>query len=429
MKFKNFMIQTALTLWMICVFQVAYSQENFMPGYVIKPDGDTLKGSIDYRNWLSNPDKIFFKGESSETRYAYTPMEIKGFRVADELYQSATVEVEVTSDQVNELTPYADLNIEVVTTFLQTIVKGEKGLYSYKDFQGKEQFYYQLDSTFELLIHKRYIKDTGKKNLIIENKTYIGQLTVYFQDCRAMVPDINRTRYTKRSLEKLFLSYYDWMGLLPEFHKESEKIHAELVILAGMTQTDLNINVVKNYSNLGQYDYLLYGGLKRSTNFSAGASIDLVFPRLGGKWGINNEFLYTAFQMNGSFEKYENENNYKKYYTTLNFTYLKMHNMLQYKYPIGNFNVYANAGISIGKAICVTNALTVVSKFYDTERVKELDAFNDLRTFELGYVLGLGVEFHHFSAELKYEAGNGMINSININTPTIRNYFLLGYTF
>lgn len=425
---RNYMIKTMLILLVNCIFQVSYSQENFMPGYVIKLDGDTVKGSIDYRNWASNPDKIFFKGESSETLYAYTPTEIRGFRVADELYQSATVEVEVTSDKVNELTTYADLNIEIVTTFLQTVVKGEKGLYAYKNLMGKVQFYYQLDSSYELLIHKRYIKETSSNNIIIENKTYIGQLSTYFQDCRAMMPEINKTRYTKKSLEKMFLSYYNWMDLKPEFHKETEKIKVEYGIMAGMTQTKLNIELDNNY-DAGQYDYLIYGGLKPSSKFSAGASVCLLLPRSTRKWAIRNDFLCTSFKMDGIYEKYENENNYKKYFTDLNYTYLKMQNMLQYKLPVGSFYVNANAGISTGVVLNATNSLNIVSKFYDTERSKYLEAFSNARSFELGYVLGLGLGYKNFSAGLKYEAGNGISNSTNMSTPTVRKCFLLGYTF
>ncbi|NJK97917.1 MAG: hypothetical protein HC905_26095 [Bacteroidales bacterium] len=44
----------------LILFNLAYSQENYIPGYVIE-NGDTLKGFIDYRNWEKNPNQIAFK--------------------------------------------------------------------------------------------------------------------------------------------------------------------------------------------------------------------------------------------------------------------------------------------------------------------------------------------------------------------------------
>ena len=55
-----------------------FSQQNFVPGYIIQQGGDTLKGFIDYRNWAKNPAKIKFKKTEQAAVTEYKPFDILG---------------------------------------------------------------------------------------------------------------------------------------------------------------------------------------------------------------------------------------------------------------------------------------------------------------------------------------------------------------
>jgi hypothetical protein len=85
------------------LFQLS-AQVNFLPGYVVSPKGDTLKGFIDYRNWENNPDRITFREKADGTPKTYGPLDIRMFSVSNDQYFGAVVKVEDSPDEVGKLT-------------------------------------------------------------------------------------------------------------------------------------------------------------------------------------------------------------------------------------------------------------------------------------------------------------------------------------
>lgn len=85
---------------------------------------------------------------------------------------------------------------------------GEKCLFYYKDSNGKDHFFIQKNDEFETLIHKKYYKETSGGYEIFENKTYVGQLKIYFQEYPENFNLIERTNFSVHSLYDLFSKYY-----------------------------------------------------------------------------------------------------------------------------------------------------------------------------------------------------------------------------
>jgi len=162
----------------------SFSQENYIDGYVIKIDGDTLKGYVDYRDWQINPDNISFKKELSDQKLNYTPIDIQGFGVDGEKYESAIAQTEISPSSINNITKDTELNIVIDTSFLRTIIQGEKSLYYKKTNFGNDQFYVKMDGKFELLTYKRYLVSRDGKDIAAENRKYLGQLSYYLSDVR-----------------------------------------------------------------------------------------------------------------------------------------------------------------------------------------------------------------------------------------------------
>ncbi|MTI30221.1 hypothetical protein, partial [Xanthovirga aplysinae] len=113
-------------VYFLVIVNCSYGQENYLPGSLISIEGDTLKGFIDYRNWDYNPDEIFFKSGEDGEIITYKPKDILGFKVKDEVYVSASVEVELSSIRTNDLTYSPELIINVESVFLQTMFEGSK---------------------------------------------------------------------------------------------------------------------------------------------------------------------------------------------------------------------------------------------------------------------------------------------------------------
>lgn len=406
----------------ILLVQFTYCQENFLPGFVIQNSGDTIHGFVDYRNWVTNPDKISFKENVNNEPAIFTPINIKEFGVLDEIYESAIVETEISPDNTSNLQFDNELIIKIDTTYLQAVVKGMKSLYFYVNKNGQEQFYIKQNSSFELLIHKKYLKLQEGQGIIAENKKFIGQLTLYLNDCLSISAELKKTEYRKKSLEHLLLYYYNCSNSEITFRKNTEKLSAQIGALAGLSLTSLKFSS-------SDFAYLVNAGYQQSANFSCGIFLDLVLPRNQKKLSIYNELIFSSYKVNGRYDEFENENKYKIYHTTIGYSYLKVNNLIRFQYPVGSLFLFANTGFSNGIAIGETNYCKKVAKFYDSETVEEFDAIADARKWEIGFLLGTGAKFKRYSAEIRYELGNGMSTFTNLKSSTNRFYVFFGYRF
>jgi hypothetical protein len=129
MYYRKLQKRIVLIIIGLAFFHTSYCQKNYLAGYIIKTNGDTLHGFIDYRNWNENPNKIIFKKTLTDNLIKYTPIDIKEFRVHNETYESAIIKVEVSPDKISELQTTDELVFKTDTTFLQALIKGPKCLY------------------------------------------------------------------------------------------------------------------------------------------------------------------------------------------------------------------------------------------------------------------------------------------------------------
>ena len=223
MKVKRTIIRIALVFMGILAFQKSFSQENYLQGYLISLKGDTIHGFINYRNWEKNPNEISFKEKIGDTHVNYSPINIKGFSVLDEKYESAIIETEITPNNTKDLNWDSELKIRIDTIFLQTMIVGRKSLYLYMNNIGNEQFYIKEDTTYKLLIHKKYLKLQDGLTVIADNNIYKGQLYTYLSDCSSIKPKMKELEYRKKSMENLFQYYYANTNSEIKFQKKNRK--------------------------------------------------------------------------------------------------------------------------------------------------------------------------------------------------------------
>lgn len=406
----------------LILFQKLIAQENYLPGYVIKENGDTISGFIDYRNWENNPQKVRFKNKIENKPTLYSPFEIKEFGVKDEIYVSGVVNAEISSRQTDRLQEDPTLKLRVDTVFLQTLIRGDKSLFFYRDPQGKDNFYVQQDANFELLKHKKYLRKVDGKRVITENMKYKAQLRLYFDNDQSVKSDLQNTSYNQKSLIKVFQNYYSSTQSEVDFQRKREKTKIEIGVIAGVSNTSLKFK-----SDV--FPFLVNANYNQSTNFSGGIFFNIVLPRNQGKWSINNELLFTSYKVSGRYEDYRNEDYYEITSTEIGYSNLKLNTLIRFKYPIGKLFLYVNGGMSNGFAITETNYKKIESKFYTTEMTEEGLAIDDTRKYEQGWIFGLGAKYNKISLEIRYELGNGMSKYTALNATTKRYYILLGYRF
>jgi hypothetical protein len=418
MKIENVFSRNVLICLLLLVSQNAISQQNFIPGYIISLNGDTLRGYIDYRNWNKNPDKVIFREFSGNKAAIYLPNEILAFGIKDEYYVSATVSIETSPRNTDGLNYDKAVHLQTVTTFLQAMITGKKSLY-HGFYSARDYFYIKQDSTYDLLLYKMYLTGQGDNSMMNENKAYLGQLNYYLGDCPEIEDRLKKTDYKLQDLLSLFEYYYEQTNSLVSFKREVEKLRAETGLLAGGTLTSL---VFSGPSYFTQTDFNL------SVNFTAGLYCDLIIPRNQGKWSFNNELILTSYNVSGTYTE-GTENQYTTTTTELGYTYLKINTLVRFKYPVGQTYIFLNGGLSNGFVVKETNHETVFTKFYTSETTEEGIAIDDSRKYELGFLVGGGLKAGRYSAEARYERGNGMSRIYTITGKTNRIYLLLGFRF
>ncbi|GET34952.1 hypothetical protein PbJCM13498_38150 [Prolixibacter bellariivorans] len=391
-----------------------YSQQNFIPGYIVTLQGDTLKGSIDYRNWDENPNKIAFKQDNEPSIHKYTPLDIKSFQVSDEIYVSAIVKASVNSRIISNLSDESNLEAKVDTTFLQTLVQGDKSLYHYKNRLGINNFYIKYHNKYILLIYNVY--KLHSENKIYRDKRYVGQLAFYFNNAPSIKELAPHTDYTKSSLSQLFLTYYKQNSQTTKFNKKVDNGTVEFGIVAGTTIT------MAEFSGGDLFDYLTRVHIPKSVNPTAGLYLNYVIPRGQGKLSIYNELIYCSYK---AVAEYNSSINATRTNSELGFGYLSMNNMVRFKYPISRCFVFINGGITTGLKISETNQKIVTSTYKNTKE----KALDEVRKLEFGYIGGVGLKYHRYSLEARYKRTGGSSPYVFLNSPVGQYFFVLGYRF
>ncbi|MBT1709526.1 hypothetical protein KK062_14890 [Fulvivirgaceae bacterium PWU5] len=411
------------------------AQVDYRPGYVVSSQGDTIRGSVDYRNWLHNPKAISFRPSAQSVDHTYKPLEIRAFGVAGDVYESAIVQVDVSPTSVGELSESPEPQLQADTAFIRALITGEKSLYLYhtSNQRGKnEQLYIRKDGQWELLIYKRYIRKQTTANtqqntqeLVASNNRYIRQLAVYLQECSTIQKKMRSLRYGSTNLERLFHAYYQCTTAAPAYEKKPDKQLLEFGVLAGGVQTSIKFQVAD--------------GLNRSTfarasfsndfTFTGGLFLDIVRARNNRKWSVNNELVYTSFESEATnYTQIPTDNGHAYTRINLEYSYLKLNTMVRFKYPVGKVYLFANAGISNGIMLSGSDLQTDVRKLYSNTTVTESKAFdNGVESYELGFLGGLGVRYRRAAFETRYERTQGMINYIGMGARLSKIAFLLSY--
>src|SRR3979490_551931 len=121
------------TILLIVVAFLPFSvsgQENFKDGYIVHFDKDTVRGQIDFRDWMVNPSKITFLNLQTGKREPYQPEDLSSFFANGEIYRSFKVHINPFSlDPVVTIGNNGNGDAYDSTVFLRLIVGGKINLY------------------------------------------------------------------------------------------------------------------------------------------------------------------------------------------------------------------------------------------------------------------------------------------------------------
>lgn len=372
------------------------AQSNFLDGYIINAQKDTIRGKIDYKNWERNPSQISFKSEKENNPSTYKSYDITGFYVNNEFYQTEIVKLEVSSQDLPTMTTSKQSIFSSDTLFLRLLIKGQASLYLYKDEKFRQHFFIKKNEMpIEELVFRKY-KDG--ENIVVTQRKYLNQLSFYFSDCSSKIKISEKLAYEQEALKSLFNEYNQCKGNSVDSYKaEKEKTSVEISLLAGVSSTKLDW--ISDEFNNG----IVTANFNKSTNFTTGIGFDLVTARSNRRWSIYNEILLKSYKTSG-----ESSIGTSKY----DLRYLKLNTMGRYYLLNKKIRPYLGLGISNGWAIKSENNVNL-----------------DFRKYEQGLIGSLGLNIDKFNMEFRYETSNGMSEQQALSSKVNSYFVLIAYRF
>ena len=171
-------MRSFLTALLIVCSVTVFAQSNYHEGYVIKLNGDTLKGYIDYREWSLSPTSIDFKSNKDDkVSQQFDPTNTKKFEIQGlENYSSYTGLISVDRNRFPDLPDNLDTTKAQASIFIKELVTGHfLSLYSAIDGRKVRYFIKENDGNVEELKYYQYYND---RHEAIERAVFKGQLII-----------------------------------------------------------------------------------------------------------------------------------------------------------------------------------------------------------------------------------------------------------
>jgi hypothetical protein len=353
------MKRISICLFILTIITVkAFSQADFLPGYIITHEGDTLFGYVGYTSNSLHSEKCYFKKSIKDRKTIYKPLDISGYGYQGDItYVSKEVELEGKKYSV----------------FLELFVKGEVSLY-YSYMKNYRYFLIEKDSG-DFIVLKDSIKlrtkysensnDLSNNNSLLYNEnniyegTYKGILLRNFKNYPDIMSELEILKYCSKDLILLLEKYNNYTSpMSSQKIYKSHKSH-ELFFMGMGPALGYNYNLMKlNSSNLY---YNKRSGKDNSTSFIFGLNSDIAFSPYTNKFfisfGLNllkNEYKMTL----------KSKDLMPQY---LHFTDESFDFMLTacYKYPGLRFQPYIGGGFLIHNTFKTKQVNDQNNTFYD----------------------------------------------------------------
>lgn len=337
---KLTIFKTSFFIILLIFTNTLNAQDHLLEGYILTHEGETVHGYIDAFNLNvgTNSSVIKFRQQKNDSGKEYDPTSIQAYSVGGQVYEGGFVDVELSPRDQNNLSIVPEFELKKQLVFLQTIVRGEKSLYVYKN-NADNQFYIRNDSVYELLLYKKYIGNKsvqGESRLVIsENKNYLQQLDTYLTGCPEKKQEIASSKYNQKDLTRLFLLYYNCTKEEFRSFVPKRKNSLRLGVMASYSFTSMDFNYTLSNVNI---DHVAQRPMALGFNINGRVS-----PRVL----IMGEFFLVRGYNHSLPTEYFNGPNYTVELKHLYYASSKKTSIIaRYAIPLNKFQVFGNVGAS-----------------------------------------------------------------------------------
>jgi hypothetical protein len=345
LNLKNLIFFISLSVY------TATAQTNFVAGTIIQLNGDTVKGQIEYKEWIYNPKFIRFRTNATQIGKAFTPKDIKGFTITsqNEKYQSAIVDVNNESLDGNSpnMTVYESVdsinNASIVwtrdTVFLSVLAQGRLNLFELSYYiDGKAHYLVQKGKgKIEELIYRRVKLQNHDTLGYLKIETYRAQLHLLTFDCTPN-PITNLLPYVRGAISNLVNEYNQCQGQSYFTGSKKAREHNGLLsIMGGLNQPSIHLN---DFFNANGADF------KGQQTPSFGLAYAVSLNVLKNKIAVGVEFNFAPYKVDVSHAEVFTQRTITINYTTNTFA-TRVSPYLLYYFTSNGLQPYIKGGLSI----------------------------------------------------------------------------------
>lgn len=363
------------------------AQGDFRPGYVVKNNGDSVAGFVDYRSAKKSAQTCFFRETSRGETLRYTPAEIAayGFR-DDKRYETKTVSIDSAKE---------------VTVFIENLVKGPMSLYRYRSI-----FYVETDKLIKLPVKADKIVNTDRGQFSKSDYRYVGMLNHLMYDCGLRADEI---KYEERGITNLVQNYNRCKGGAGVVFKQKKPWTSVMFqVFGGIDLSDLSV------------DGMDAEAFKQNRSPLIGAGFDISSPRINDKIFFTLEASYLKKQYQGYAEVRNAAIDRTDYFIPI--TFLKVPVGIRYNFLTEAQTPYIRIGLS--QYFKLKSSLEVLNEHQNHDVVTttfntyDLDSRN-----QTGFWVGAGFSKIIRSrikafGEIRYERTNGFIGKPFVNSSS-----------
>jgi hypothetical protein len=285
---KKLLIFTLLLL----PFFESYSQIVFEKGYFINENNQKIECLIKNIDWNNNPEAFDYMLSENAIIEKASIDNVKEFRIYGEAkYIRATVEIDRSSDKVNNLSPEKNPIYQKEQLFLRVLVEGKASLYRYNNVNLTRFFYKKDDSIAQQLVYKRYLTNNN-----IDKNNYFKQQLLNELKCQDItIKDVEKLRYNSKNLEDFFVKYNDCTNSdYVNYESKPKKDLFNLSFRPGLNLSSLTIENSLVSSWEADFDK------KFSLRF--GIEAEFILPFNKNKWSAIIEPTYQSYESEKTME-------------------------------------------------------------------------------------------------------------------------------
>jgi len=401
-----------LVFLVFSIYSSLFSQIKFESGYFIDNSGKKTECLIKNIDWNYNPTSFEYKlSENDGQTIQNTIKDVKEFGIYEESkYVRNAVQIDRTSEQLNQLKNSKEPLFQNEILFLKTLVEGNVNLYGYNDSNTKRFFYGKPNTDPKQLVYIIY--NVPNESKIGYNVLYKDQIKENLNCSSISNFDIDKLQYKENSLRNIFVKYNECAN--PSISQTKLKNNTTIF--------NLNIRPRISFGSLSfdssviktQFDF------DKKTSFSLGLEAELILPFNNNKWSVIVEPQYQYFKGTKTIPLATISGNY----LTSDVDYKSIDlpiGIRHYLFLTNKSKIFINASYSINLDLGSDIQFTRIdgSKTYDEIKFKSNTG---------NFVFGAGYKYDKYSLELRVNTKRNMLSNYAWNSNYNNISIILGYT-